>query len=79
MSVCILGIIYNTAICALMVVQWVKNLTSKAGDSGWIPMWGRAPGEGNGNLLQYSCLGYATERGAWLATVHAVTKESDRT
>ena len=28
-----------------------------AGDPGWIPRSGRSPGEGNGNLLQYSCLG----------------------
>ena len=56
----------------------VKNLTSKAGDSGWIPMWGRSPGEGNGNPLQYSCLGNATGRGAWQATVHG-SQESDMT
>ena len=29
-----------------------------AGNSGWIPGWGRSPGEGNGNPLQYSCLEY---------------------
>ena len=26
------------------------------GDPGLIPGWGRSPGEGNGNPLQYSCL-----------------------
>ena len=31
-------------------------------------------GEGNGNLLQYSCLENPTDRGAWQATVHGVTK-----
>ena len=31
-------------------------------------------GEGNGNTLQYSCLGYPMDRGAWWATVHEVTK-----
>ena len=35
------------------------------------------PGEGNGNPLQYSCLGNPTGREAWRATVHGVTKESD--
>ena len=31
-------------------------------------------GEGNSNLLQYSCLGNSMDRGAWWATVHGVTK-----
>ena len=34
-------------------------------------------GEGNGNPLQYSCLGNPMGRGAWWATVHKVTKELD--
>ena len=40
---------------------------------------GRSPGEGNGNPPQYSCLGNPMDRGAWQATVHGVTKESDTT
>ena len=35
----------------------VKNSSANAGDTGLIPELGRYPGEGNGNLLQYSCLG----------------------
>ena len=35
----------------------VKNLPANAGDVGWIPGSGRCLGEGNGTLLQYSCLG----------------------
>ena len=31
-------------------------------------------GEGNGNSLQYSCLGHLMDRGAWWTTVHGVTK-----
>ena len=31
------------------------------------------PGEGNGNPLQYPCLGKLMDRGAWWATVHGVT------
>ena len=33
-----------------------KHQTYNAGDAGFIPGLGRAPGEGNGNPLQYSCL-----------------------
>jgi len=43
------------------------------------PGLGRSPGEGNDNLLQYSCLGNPMDRGAWMATVHGVTKEPDMT
>ena len=44
-----------------------------------IPRRGRSPGGGNGNLLQYSCLGNPMERGAWQATLHGVAKELDMT
>ena len=57
-----------------------KESTSNAGDtgnSGLISGLGRYPGEGNGNSLQYSCLGNLMDRGAWWAIVHEVTKESD--
>ena len=37
------------------------------------------PGRGNRNPLQYSCLGNPMHRGAWRATVHGVTRESDMT
>ena len=36
---------------------------------GLIPGLERSPGEGNGNILQYSCLGNPTDRGAWRAVV----------
>ena len=48
-------------------------------DEGLIPGWGRSLRKGNGNPLQYSCLGNHTERGAWWSTVHGVAKESDTT
>ena len=44
------------------------------GDLGSIPGRGRYPGEGNGNPLQYFCLEYPIDRGAWWATVHGVAK-----
>ena len=52
----------------------IKNPPANAGDSGSIPRSGRSPGGGNGNPLQYSCLGSPMDRGAWWATVHGVTK-----
>ena len=52
----------------------VKNLPANAGDTGSDPGSGRSPGEGNGNLIQYSCLGNPMDRGAWQATVHGATK-----
>ena len=52
----------------------VKNPPASAGDLNSIPVSGRSPGEGNGNSLQYSCLGNFMDRGAWWATVHGVTK-----
>ena len=39
-----------------------------------IPGWGRSPGGGHGNPLQYFCLESSMDRGAWWATVHGVTK-----
>jgi len=52
----------------------VKNLPANAGVTGSIPGSGRSPGEGNGNPLQYSCLGNPMDRGAWQAIVHRVAK-----
>ena len=51
-----------------------KESTHNARDLGSIPGWGRSPGEGNGNPLQYSCLENSTDRGVWWAAVHRVTK-----
>ena len=55
----------------------VKNPPANAGDMGLIPGLRRYPGEGNGNLFQYSFLGNPIDRGAWQATVHGAVKESD--
>jgi len=57
----------------------VRNLPANAGDMGLIPGLERSPGEGNGNPLQYSCLGNPMDRGAWRAIVFRVAKESDMT
>ena len=57
----------------------VKNHPPSAGDLGLIPGSGRAPGEGSGNPLQYSCLGNHMDRRAWWVTVCGVAKELDTT
>ena len=59
----------------------VKNMPANEGDAsdvGCILESGRSPGEGNGNPLQYSCLGNAMDRGAWWATVHGVANSQTR-
>ena len=61
------------------MAHWGENLPANAGDSGSIPESVRSPRERNGNTLKYSCLGNPMVRGAWLATVHEVVKESDMT
>ena len=50
----------------------VKNPPTNAGDTGLTPGSGRFPGEGDGNPLQYSCLGNPMDRGAW--RVHGVAR-----
>ena len=45
-----------------------KECACNAGDLGLIPGFGRSPGEGNGDPLQYSCLENSMNRGAWWAT-----------
>ena len=57
----------------------IKIPPANAGDQGLILGLGRSPGEGNGNPLQYSCLGNPMDSRVWQAAVHGVAKESDRT
>ena len=59
----------------------VKNLPSNSEDArdvASISGWGRCPGEGKDNPLQYSWLENSMNRGAWQAIVHGIT-ESDTT
>ena len=53
-----------------------KESACNVGDQGLIPGSGRSPGEGNGYLLQYSCLADSMGRGAWWAIVHGVAKSN---
>ena len=57
----------------------VKNLPANAGDVGFTPGTGRSLKGGNGNPLQYSCLGNPMDRGTGQVTVYGATKESDMT
>ena len=60
-----------------ILAQLVKNLPASAGDAGDVglnPGLGQSPGEGNGNLLQYSFLENSMGGGLWGAKVHGVTK-----
>jgi len=55
----------------------VMNLpvnTEDTRDEGSNPGLGRSLGEGNGNPLQYYCLGNPMDRGDWRARVHGVVK-----
>ena len=56
-----------------------KESACSAGNVGSIPASGRSPGERNGNPLQDYCSGNPTDRGAWRAAVHGVSKELDTT
>ena len=59
---------------------WLKGKESvcKCRRHRFNPWSGRAPGEGNGNPLQYACLGKkkknSMDRGTWQATTHGTTK-----
>ena len=56
--------------------KWLigKESTFQAIDLSLIPELGRFPGEGNGNPLQYPCLGNPMNRESWQATVHGVAR-----
>ena len=54
-----------------------KNPPANAGDIrdlGSVPGWGRSPGGGHGNPLQYSCMENPMDRGAWQGIVNKVAK-----
>ena len=70
---------YAEELRASLVAQWLKKKKSACsagdtGETGSIPGWRRSPGRGDGNLLQYSCLGNPMDRRAWQNTVRGVTK-----
>ena len=63
------------------MAQLVKNPPANAGDASdtsLIPRRGRSPAGGNSSPLQYSCLGYSMDRGAWWAAIYGVTQSRTR-
>ena len=63
----------TTAIC-LPCSSNGKESSCNAEDLDSVSGSGRSSGEGNGNLLQYSCLENPLDRGAWWATICGITK-----
>ena len=57
-----------------MVDQTVKNLSAVQETQVRSPVWEDPLEEGNGSPLQYFCLEYPKDRGAWRATVHGIAK-----
>ena len=70
----------NIGVEFLWAYWWLsgKEPTCNSGGVGSIPGSGRSPGEGNANLLQYSCLENPMDRGGCQAAVHGVTKSLTR-
>ena len=83
-SLCFIQCSISHDVCNICILigglpQWLKDKEAACnagdtGDEGSIPGLGKSPGEGNGNLLQYSCLENSMDRGAWQATVQRVTR-----
>ena len=74
---------YSLPLGNSLMAQMVKKKKKKksanlAEDPSSSPGSGRSPGEGNGNLLQYSCLENSMDRRGWKAIIRGVT-ESDTT
>ena len=74
---CVLWVFTRNTWCVTASMASGKESAFSAGNTGdldLIPGLGGSPGVGNGNPLQYSCLGNAMDRGARWATVHWVAK-----
>ena len=60
--------------CSFPGASVLKNPRANEGVVHAVLRAGRSPGEGNGNPLQYSCMGNPVNIGAWQGTVHGVAK-----
>ena len=73
--------VFNVYVCKYLGFlggSVVKNPPANVGYMGSIPGLERSPGGGNGNPLQYSCLGNSMDRGTWWAAFHMVAKSQTR-
>ena len=61
-----------------MQEMWVQSLGQEDPLEKGIAILSSILGEGNGTLLQYSCLENPMDGGAWWATVHGVAKSQTR-
>ena len=52
----------------------MQEISCNTVDLGLIPGLGRSPGGGNGDPLQYFCLGISMDRGVWWTTLHGVAR-----
>ena len=62
------------AISTITLNVWSALKAGDAREADPIPGWGKSPGGGNGNPLQYSYLGNPMDGEVWQATVRGVTK-----
>ena len=76
MNICfILCVIINTTYFLAYTDDSDSNESAcKARDPGSVPELGRSPGEGYGNSLQFYCLEYSMDRGAWRTAVHWIAE-----
>ena len=75
--------LFSKYTCGFGLPRWCSGKESACsagdpGDTGLIPELGRSPGGGNGNPLQYPCLGNPMDRGVQQATAHEVAKSRTR-
>ena len=77
-QIVVVGLCSLTQVLGVPAGSVVKNSLAIAGDTDSIPGSGRYSGVGNGNPLQYVCLGNPMGRGAWWVTVHGVMKSQTR-
>ena len=69
-----LNIVFEDTDPGGLVAKNPPGNAGEAGDAGFIPGWGRSPGRGNSNPLQYCFLENPMDRGAWQATGQGVAK-----
>ena len=75
--ICLCSLNFYLPVFYIRLPWWLSSKESvcQCRSLGFYPWVGNNPGERNGNLFQYSCLGNATDTGAWWATVHGIAKE----